>query len=74
MQEIGVSEAKRKFGSLLDRVEIGEDIVITRHGRAVARLVACETDIDVACARAVGMQSRNSDWKACELDRDTGRS
>jgi prevent-host-death family protein len=26
-------EAKNTFGSLLDRVEAGEEIVITRHGR-----------------------------------------
>ena len=36
---VGAFEAKNTFGSLLDRVERGEEIVITRHGRAVARLV-----------------------------------
>lgn len=33
-------EAKNRLGRLLDRVEAGEEIVITRHGRPVARLVA----------------------------------
>jgi prevent-host-death family protein len=37
--EIGAFEAKNTLGSLLDRVERGEEIVITRHGKAVARLV-----------------------------------
>lgn len=37
--EIGAFEAKNTLGTLLDRVESGEEIVITRHGRAVARLV-----------------------------------
>lgn len=37
--EVGAFEAKNKLGSLLDRVERGEEIVITRHGRPVARLV-----------------------------------
>jgi len=37
--EIGAFEAKNTLGSLLDRVECGEEIVITRHGNAVARLV-----------------------------------
>ena len=32
-------EAKTRFGELLDRVARGEEIVITRHDRAVARLV-----------------------------------
>src|ERR1043166_418972 len=39
MQEIGAFEAKNTLGSLLDRVERGEESIITRHGRPVARLV-----------------------------------
>ena len=39
MQEVGAFEAKNTLGSLLDRVERGEEIVITRHGKPVARLV-----------------------------------
>ncbi len=36
---VGLAEAKNKLSELLDRVEQGEEIVITRHGHAVARLV-----------------------------------
>lgn len=32
-------EAKTRFGALLHRVERGEEIVITRHDRPVARVV-----------------------------------
>ena len=32
-------QAKTRFGELLDRVARGEEIVITRHEKAVARLV-----------------------------------
>jgi prevent-host-death family protein len=39
MREFGAPEAKNKLGQLLDRVEAGEEIVITRRGRIVARLV-----------------------------------
>jgi prevent-host-death family protein len=39
MREIGASEAKNKLGQLLDLVEQGEKITITRHGKEVARLV-----------------------------------
>jgi prevent-host-death family protein len=39
MREIGAFEAKSKLGQLLDWVEAGEEIVITRRGKAVARLV-----------------------------------
>lgn len=41
--EVGAFEAKNTLGNLLDRVERGEEIVITRHGKAVARLVPSES-------------------------------
>ena len=39
MREIQASEAKTHLPQLLDEVERGETLVITRHGRAVARIV-----------------------------------
>jgi prevent-host-death family protein len=39
MREIQASEAKTHLPQLLDDVERGETVVITRHGRAIARLV-----------------------------------
>ena len=38
MREIQASEAKAQLAQLLDEVERGETVVITRHGRAIARL------------------------------------
>ena len=38
-REVQASEAKTHLPRLLDEVERGETIVITRHGRAIARLV-----------------------------------
>ena len=35
---VGAFEAKTKFSELLDRVENGEDVIITRRGKPVARL------------------------------------
>jgi prevent-host-death family protein len=40
MTTINVYAAKTSFSSLIDRAEAGEEIVITRHGRPVARLVS----------------------------------
>ncbi len=40
MARYGVAEAKNKFTHLLDRVEKGESITITRHGKPVAELKA----------------------------------
>ena len=39
MREIQASEAKTHLPQLLDDVERGETLVISRHGRAIARLV-----------------------------------
>jgi prevent-host-death family protein len=39
---VGAYEAKTHLPQLLDRVESGEAITITRHGRPVARLVPAE--------------------------------
>ena len=39
MKTVGAFEAKTHLSSLLEQVERGEEITITRHGKAVARLV-----------------------------------
>lgn len=45
MREVGVLEAKTHLSALLDEVERGrEAIIITRHGRPVARLLPTEQD------------------------------
>jgi prevent-host-death family protein len=85
--EIGAFEAKNTLGSLLDRVERGEEIVITRHGKAVARLVpnAGRFDQDQAQqafrrlrARAKHLARENPgspsfDWEEVKKLRDQGR-
>jgi len=39
MDEITARDARRTFRALLDRVEAGEEIVLLRRGKPVARLV-----------------------------------
>lgn len=39
MRSIQASEAKTNLPRLLDDVERGETLIITRHGRAIARIV-----------------------------------
>ena len=82
MQEIGAFEAKNKLAALLDRVESGEEIVITRHGKAVARLVPAIGGIDRSQAqaaveriraRARKLKAGAFDWDTYKADRDPGR-
>ena len=40
MITVGAFEAKTHLSSLLDRVAEGEEVVITKHGKPVARLVS----------------------------------
>lgn len=42
MLEINVKEARSRLKELLDRVERGEDVIITRRGKKIARLVPSE--------------------------------
>ena len=42
MQEVNVHEAQTQLPLLLTQVEAGEEIVITRNGKPVARLVDCQ--------------------------------
>ncbi|MBC7282553.1 type II toxin-antitoxin system prevent-host-death family antitoxin [Hoeflea sp.] len=44
MDEVGILEARNTLSALIERVERGEEVTITRHGRPVAKLVSTETD------------------------------
>ena len=46
MKEVGAFEAKSRFGRLLDWVEAGEEVTITRRGKVVARLVPPKEPLD----------------------------
>ena len=83
MRAIGAFEAKNKLGQLLDEVERGEEIVITRRGKEVARLVPARATHSRAEARAAVERLRaraesrklgRFDWAEWKSYRDEGRS
>ena len=39
MQTVTVAQAKNQLSSFIHAVELGEDVVLTRHGKPVVRLV-----------------------------------
>jgi prevent-host-death family protein len=53
MREIGAFEAKNKLAHLLDLAEKGEEIIITRHGKQVARLGPIQKPLDREASRQV---------------------
>jgi len=82
MTEVGAFEAKTHFAQLLQRVERGEEITITRRGKAVARLVPAAAKHDpeavLATFRRLRERARRSglgrfDWAEWRAYRDQGR-
>ena len=81
MREIGAFEAKNKLGTLLDWVEAGEEVLITRRGKPVARLVPAEPGFDREKARAAANSMRERavklggkfNWEEWKIYRDEGR-
>ena len=86
-RQVGAFEAKNSLGTLLDRVEQGEEIVITRHGKPVARLVPnagypdrdrVQTAFERLRERARQLARENPgrpafDWEEIKKLRDEGR-
>ena len=58
MREIGAFEAKSKLGQLLDWVEAGEDVIITRRGKPVARLTSPDQAFDRERAQGAAARIR----------------
>jgi prevent-host-death family protein len=50
---VGLAEAKNKLSELVDRVAHGEEITITRHEQAIARLVPARRVSHAEAKRAV---------------------
>lgn len=83
MREIGAFEARNTLGALLDLVQRGEQVVITRHGKPVARLVPELARLDRSAAKAaverirararnrVSLEINVEEWKTF---RDEGRA
>ncbi len=56
MKSIGMSEARRRLGELVEEAAAGETIWITRRGKPVAQLVAITRPrkrVDIAALRAL---------------------
>jgi prevent-host-death family protein len=71
MKQVQAAAAQACFAELLDEVERGETVVITRHGKPVARLVPdpvrSQDDVDAAIAGIAELRKRNKPWSAAEI-------
>ena len=68
MTSVGAYEARTHLPRLLDRVERGESLTITRYGRPVAQLVPADGDRERARAAAARIVARRQHLKRAPLD------
>ena len=78
MIEVGTFEAKTHLSALLEKVSQGQEVLITKRGEPIARLVPAQRSdrtqvaatIDALFEFRKGMKLDGLDWKAL---RDAGR-
>ncbi len=79
MESIGLFEAKTHLSELIARAERGEEVIITRHNKPVAKIVPMPAEQPDAAARQAAVESLlasaagrtlGQDWKQL---RDEGR-
>ena len=81
MNEFSVFDAKNKLSALLDQVEQGEEVIITRRGKAVARLVPARADSRpraaveklLALRESIAARGERLPWSELKGFRDEGR-
>ena len=72
MKRVNLAEAKAHLSELIDRVEAGDSIEITRRGKPVARLTAItppRKPIDIKALRALTDSMPYSEQSAADLVR-----
>ena len=67
MLSVGIFEAKAQLSQLVERVANGEEVLVTRHGKPVARLVSPEASSD-----ASALSDWTADLRACRHGVDRG--
>lgn len=68
MESVNVYEAKTQLSRLLERVEHGEEVVIARAGRPVAKLVPLPQRPRRVPGAWVGHWDPTQDWDSTELN------
>ncbi len=81
--EVGVFEGRNRFSALVEAAERGEETVVLKHGKPVARLVPYDDAADLAARRLAALKAAD-DLRATykgprrtavdtRADRDAGR-
>lgn len=80
MKQIGAFDAKTHFSSLLEQVEKGEEIIITRRGKQIAKIIPIQTNVSEAHAAVTRIKNLAKklklgkfNWDEWKQYRDEGR-
>jgi prevent-host-death family protein len=81
MNSVSVFDAKNRLSALLDQVERGETITITRRGQPIAQLVPLRSDAKITAAveglrklrQELAERGETFDWEEWKAFRDEGR-
>lgn len=71
MAQVNIHEAKTHFSKLVERVEAGEEIVIARSGKPVAKLVPVGRERRLGTLR--GKVTAAPDWDSPEVNEELWR-
>ncbi|MCA3718938.1 type II toxin-antitoxin system Phd/YefM family antitoxin [Brevundimonas sp.] len=59
VETVGVFDGKARFSELIDRAERGEEIVVTRHGKPVAKVVP----LGPVARRSEEVEAKMAEWR-----------
>lgn len=69
MVRVGMHEAKTNFSKLVEQARNGEDVVVQRNGKTVARIVAVEDEEPPAPTwRSLAGRHAGTGWMSADFD------
>ena len=69
MERVGIYDAKARLSEIIGRVEAGSEVLITRRGKAVARIVPVKTPgTDKRTAAAKRIRALRDKWAIGRVD------
>ncbi len=69
--EVGVFEGRNRFSELVEAAERGEETIVMKRGRPVAKLVPIVSEADAIARRRAALE--RADALRAQLVRETGR-
>ena len=67
MDKIGIDDARARLSELVDRVEAGEEVVLTRRGRPVVRMVAATAGPQIATVARIKALRKALDIRGVDI-------